>query len=304
MKKLLFFALLIWLLPGMGVLTNSPPTYVGTFFEASPTLNQSLFVMGSSDGVTWSQIPAPAYTPCGIMVRDPSIAYDPATQKYFLVHTNNDPSTSFDFASSLDGKTWTCIRQISLSAVLTGTNTGTWAPEWVHNPDGSMWRDTNGTPHVLVAVSSNESGDVGFAFYEVHPTSADFSQWSTPIAIATGSLPNNTIDNYVVVVGETFYLFYKNETTKYIELATASELLGPYTVIQSGDWAGWGSFMEGASVISISPNTWRIYLDNQGAGIYYSESTSGLNTTAWSAKALINGPFTMQHGTVVFNPLH
>jgi hypothetical protein len=62
--------------------------------------------------------------------------------------------------------------------------------------------------------------------------------------------------------------------------------------------------MEGASVISISPNTWRIYLDNQGAGIYYSESTSGLNTTAWSAKALINGPFTMQHGTVVFNPLH
>lgn len=238
--------------------------------------------MGSHDGITWSQIPS-TYTTCGTVVRDPSIAYLPAAQKYWLVHTNST-TTTFDLASSWDGKAWTCIKQVSLAAVVSGTGAAVWAPEWVHDPDGSLWLDTNGTPHVLVAASVSGTSDTGFGIYEVHPTSADFTQWSTPVLLTGSGFPTNLIDPYAVVGGEKFYLFYKNENSRYIELAVSGQLTTGYAITESGDWAGWGTPLEGPSVIMVAPNIWRIYLDAQGNGIYHSESTAGL-AGPWSAKS-------------------
>jgi hypothetical protein len=67
--------------------------------------------------------------------------------------------------------------------------------------------------------------------------------------------------------------------------ASSASLLSGYTIIQSGNWAGWGTHLEGECLIKLANGNWRIYLDNEGNGIYYSDSAD--NWVTWSAKAPI-----------------
>ena len=94
-------------------------------------------------------------------------------------------------------------------------------------------------------------------------------------------------------------MFTKNETTKYIEHATASSLNGPYTFNGTGNWSGWGSGEEGISVTHLDSGAWRIYMDNYSGGHYYYSDSSNLNT--WSTKADVPGGLSgvIRHGTVL-----
>lgn len=86
-------------------------------------------------------------------------------------------------------------------------------------------------------------------------------------------LPENVIDTQIYKVNNQYYLFYKNEDTKYIELAEASDLHGEYTVIGKGDWAGWGNTLEGPALIEMESGMYRLYMDQYEEGqIYYSDS--------------------------------
>lgn len=102
-----------------------------------------------------------------------------------------------------------------------------------------------------------------------------------------------------VLLGSTCHAFPKNETTKYIEYATASNLTGPYTIRRTGDWAGWGSYREGPTLVQLDNGGWRIFFDGYGDGNYhYSDSHDTFAT--WSAPAalpVISG--TARHFTVV-----
>lgn len=102
-----------------------------------------------------------------------------------------------------------------------------------------------------------------------------------------------------VLLGSTYHAFPKNETTKYIEYATASNLTGPYTIRRTGDWAGWGSYREGPTLVQLDNGGWRIFFDGYGDGNYhYSDSHDTFAT--WSAPAAlpaISG--TARHFTVV-----
>ena len=75
----------------------------------------------------------------------------------------------------------------------------------------------------------------------------------------------NYIDTYIVKSGGTYHAFSKNETTKYIEHATATSLTGPYTWVGTGNWAGWGSGLEGPALVRLPDHRWRIYFDNYSA---------------------------------------
>jgi hypothetical protein len=57
-------------------------------------------------------------------------------------------------------------------------------------------------------------------------------------------------------------------------------------------------------VFSPDGTSYRILLDAQGAGIFYSNATSWANAIAgtWSAKAGITAPFTPQHGMLIPRP--
>ncbi|MGW9528366.1 hypothetical protein ACWHAM_11520 [Paenibacillus terrae] len=74
--------------------------------------------------------------------------------------------------------------------------------------------------------------------------------WSAPVELA--GIGSNYIDTFIVKIGSTYHAFTKNETTKYIEYAIAPSLTGPYTFQGTGDWANWGSWVEGPAPYVIS----------------------------------------------------
>lgn len=266
---------------------------------------QSLHILESNDGISWADENV-SYTPsnAGGYVRDPTIAYFAAQGKFWIAHTNTTfgvANTSFNLGSSTNANIFSAVQQVDMSSLISGANAQVWAPEWIHNPDGSPWLDSNGLPHIIVSASNSGIQGTNFQFYETHPTNAsDFSQpWSAPVLITGTSLSVNMIDAYPIVDGSTITFWYKDETTKYIGYMTGStaSLTSGYSITQSGNWAGWGQPHEGESIISTGGNNWRIYLDAQGDGYYYSDSTD--NGATWSAKTLITAPYTVQHGTVI-----
>ena len=99
-------------------------------------------------------------------------------------------------------------------------------------------------------------------------------------------------------VGSTYHVFAKNETTKYIEHATATSLTGPWTIVGSGNWAGWGSGLEGPALVQLPDGRWRLYFDNYAAGHYYYADSSDLST--FTAKTELPGlSGSVRHFTVL-----
>ncbi|MDB5455190.1 MAG: beta-galactosidase, partial [Caulobacter sp.] len=109
----------------------------------------------------------------------------------------------------------------------------------------------------------------------------------------------NYIDTFVVKAGGLYNAFAKNETSKFIELATAPALEGPWTLKGSGDWAGWGKFVEGPAITRAPDGAWRIYFDEYAAKRYwFSDSRDGFRS--WTQKTeLIELSGTVRHFTVL-----
>jgi len=96
------------------------------------------------------------------------------------------------------------------------------------------------------------------------------------IAVQWAAYPNRPLDGLITKKGATYYLWFKNDSTKFIEYATAASLYGPYTIVQSGDWAGWGATnKEGPALAQMPDGRWRMYMDEYNAlGMYYSDCVS------------------------------
>jgi hypothetical protein len=248
--------------------------------------DNKLYLMASNDGIRWNFLsPSSFYNDPTGSVRDPSIVR--YKNLYYICYSKNAfaDGNTFAIASSPDLVNWTYLADVTM---VTGTGNHVWAPEF--------FVDTDGAAHIFVAVGANT--DTNMQIYETHPTNASLTAWSAGTQVTGSNLPANMIDPFVVRKGGTYYLWYKNETTKYIEYASSASLTSGYSVIGSGDWAGWGNTLEGESLVQLDGSTWRIYLDRYTAqGIYYSESTD--NWSTWSAKTLITAPVVPSHPTVV-----
>ncbi|GAA3928136.1 glycoside hydrolase family 43 protein [Actinoplanes auranticolor] len=257
------------------------PHYLMTAFTNSSESN--MYVYDSSNATNYDLIRANAFTPPSGLIRDPSIMRH-TDGYYYVVYTTNWTGNTIGFARSADHVTWTFLRNVTVG--LNGATGSTWAPEW--------FKDTDGSVHVIFSAST--TGTAGqFQPYKITATNGDLSAWSarTPIGI-----PANHIDTFVVKSGSTYHAFVKNETTKYIEHATAGSLTGPWTFTGTGNWAGWGSGLEGPALVQLPNGSWRLYFDQYGAGRYYYADSSDLNT--WSAKTELPGlSGTARHFTVL-----
>jgi hypothetical protein len=246
------------------------PHYLMTAFTNSSESN--MYVYDSSNATNYNLIKANAYTPPSGLVRDPSIMRH-TDGYYYLVYTTNWTGDTIGFARSSDHVTWTFLRNVTVG--LNGSTGSTWAPEWFKDSDGS----------VNVIFSASTAGTAGqFSPYKITATNTALSTWSSRVALG---IPTNYIDTFVVRSGSTYHAFAKNETTKYIEHATASSLTGPWTFTGTGNWAGWGSGMEGPALTQLPNGQWRIYFDNYAAGNYYYSDSSNLNS--WGAKVALPG---------------
>ncbi|GID96208.1 glycoside hydrolase family 43 protein [Amorphoplanes digitatis] len=257
------------------------PHYLMTAFTNSSESN--MYVYDSSNATDYSLIRANAYTPPSGLIRDPSVMRH-TDGYYYIVYTTNWTGNTIGFARSADHVNWTFLRNVTVG--LNGSTGSTWAPEW--------FKDTDGSIHVIFSAST--AGTAGqFQPYRITATSADLSTWSSRAAIG---IPANHIDTFVVRSGGTYHAFVKNETTKYIEHATAASLTGPWTFTGTGNWAGWGSGLEGPALVQLPSGAWRLYFDQYGAGRYYYADSTDLNT--WSAKTELPGlSGTVRHFTVL-----
>ncbi|MFI7130486.1 glycoside hydrolase family 43 protein [Nonomuraea sp. NPDC050153] len=257
------------------------PHYLMTAFTNSSESN--MYVYDSANATAYNLIRANAYTPPSGLIRDPSVMRH-ADGYYYLVHTTNWTGDTIGFARSADAVTWTFLRNVTVG--LNGATGSTWAPEWFKDSDGSV--------HVIFSAST--TGTAGqFRPYRITATNSALSSWSAAVPLG---IPANYIDSFVVKAGSTYHNFLKNETTKYIEHATATSLTGPWTFTGTGNWAGWGSGLEGPALTRLPDGRWRIYFDNYTGGRYYYADSS--NLASFGAKVELPGlSGTARHFTVL-----
>ena len=270
------------LLPTPAAHAASPaPHYVMTAFTTSSESN--MYVYDSPNATAFTLVRGNAYRPPSGLIRDPSVIRH-TDGYYYIVYTTGWTGNTIGFARSADYTTWTFLRTVTVG--LNGSTGSTWAPEW--------FRDSDGSVHVVFSAST--TGTAGqFRPYRVTATSADLSTWTAPVALG---IPANYIDSFIVKAGGTYHNFLKNETTKYIEHATATSLSGPWQFVGTGNWAGWGSGLEGPALVRLPDDRWRLYFDQYGAGRYYYADSSDLYS--FSSKVELSGlSGTARHFTVL-----
>lgn len=262
---------------------------------------EGLSLLTSDDGEDWTHVPTELIFDSLHTMRDPSVTY--FNGKFYIACTAGSFQTGyqdrFSVYESTDGRHWKFLTDV-VCVVNSVTSTQTWAPEWFHNPVDNTLR------LVVHLCFGNNLSQV----YEMHPTDDTLQTWSDPVHIALGSY-TSVIDSFPFYYKDRWVLFFKDESLMQIQIATASEPAGAYTVLTSGNWAGWGSPVEGPSVLPLGldgdGNTMiRVYLDAMGRGISYSDAVGAwpdVLTGSWSAPALLTSEAKPQHGTCIMNPL-
>ena len=260
-------------------------TFLMSAFNA--TSENELSIFSSYDGATFTSTASETYTPSSGLLRDPSIMQMP-DGTYYVTYTTGWGGSTFGVARSRDLKHLDHVADVDIG--LPGV-TNVWAPEWFRDTDGG----------ISIVVSLSMAGTKGpFAAYALKAADVATGTFAAPVAMA--GLGNNHIDTFPVKSGDTYYAFTKNETTKTIELATAKSLTGPWTIDKTGDWAGWGDWIEGPAVVKLPNNGWRIYFDDYRTKTYwYSDSFDGFKT--WSKKQELGGVSgAVRHFTVIAQP--
>ncbi len=259
-------------------------TFVFTTFKSDAAADEKLWVYTSADGLSFNLLSNTGYGgPTGVL-RDPSIMKH-TDGKYYVAHTVQSWTTSstfFAIASSADLVNWTNVTTVN--AGVSGTYF-TWAPEWFI--EGST---------VKIIVSLGPEGS-NFKPYVFTAQNSALTSWSGPVDMGIGT---NHIDTFVVKSGSTYHAFVKDESSKYIEHATATSLTGPWTWVGTGNWAGWGSGLEGQCLVQLENGTWRIYPDNYSSGTGLKTATSNdLNSWSGLSSITINPSSVVRHGTVL-----
>jgi len=268
----------------MTVTSHAATRYVFATFLGDAADKQKLSLYTSKNGLDFTLFADTGYTgPTGVL-RDPSITKH-TDGNYYIAYTIKSwttTSSAFAIASSPDLKSWTFRAEIP--AQVSGVK-DTWAPEWFKDSDGSI--------HLIVSIDTN---DTAFKSYLYTASDDTLTQWSAPKPLGIGP---NYIDTFVVKVGATYHAFSKNETSKYIEHATATALTGPWTFTDTGNWAGWGSGKEGPALFQLDDGQWRMFMDCYGSCGTYLQATSN-DLLVWSGSSTVSSlSGKVRHGTVL-----
>ena len=281
-----FSQILALFLAGAVLLFASPPaaasTCVFATFKGDAAAQEKLSVYTSTNGLDFILLADTGYGgPTGVL-RDPSIMRHTDGKYYvaFTVQSWTTASTNFAIASSADLTNWTLVATVNVG--VPGTHF-TWAPEWFVE-DGV----------VKIIVNIGPAGDSGFVPYIFTAQNSDLTSWSGPVAMGFGP---NYIDTFMVKFKGLYHAFVKNETTKFIEHATASSLTGPWTFVGTGNWAGWGAGIEGPALVQLDDGSWRIYVDSYSTGGGIKTATSS-DLNSWSGLSAA-GVAGIRHGTVL-----
>lgn len=259
--------------------------FVFATFKSDAVADEKLFTYDSNDGLNFSLLSSTGYSgPSPGTLRDPSIIkyFD---GKYYVVHTNPQGAgccgneDHFSIASSTDLVHWTQLTTVK-GAIPNLAHV--WAPEWF--VEGAT----------VNIIANMDTGAADFQQYLFTARDTSLTSWSGPVLMG---IAKNHIDTFLLKVGTTYHAFVKSEATRYLEHATADKLTGPWTLIGKDDWAGWGSGMEGPSIVKLDSGTWRLFIDPQQSTFFYSDSK---DLMTWSKPVPLPGvAAVVRHGTVI-----
>jgi Glycosyl hydrolases family 43 len=270
----------------------SAARYVFATFKGDRAPGEQLSIYESTDALNFTLVADSGFVGSSGTLRDPSIMKY-RDGRYYVAHTN-PPTESccgradhFSIASSVDLLHWTDLTTVA--ARVPGVD-HTWAPEWFID---------DGVVHIIASIDTLDN-DTDFQPYLFTATNADLSAWSVPVPLGFGP---NYIDTFVLKVGGVYHAFTKQETTRFLEHATAPTLTGPWTFIGVGNWSGFGSGMEGPSLVRLDDGSWRMFLDGQGSvGFLYAEST---DLFTWSGVRPLPGLTDLvRHGTIILDAVN
>jgi hypothetical protein len=217
---------------------NSDP-YWGVDAE-NGSAGPSLDVFSTQDGLTWKTVKSTAYIAAGEDLRDPSMIV--TGNVMWCAHTSGTSFGLCDYFSLIKstdyGQTWSFVQHVY---TVPGA-TQSWGPR--------LYRDKDGSVHVIIAVSSNNLGTLGC--YELHPLGADLGgPWSNPLAVTINGAAPVSNEFYPLFAGGKYWLFYTSNFA-YTCYATGTSLTGPYT--QGGQILTSGSsfYVENPSIVPLS----------------------------------------------------
>lgn len=280
----------------------SPSTYLFPTFSVADATNGHFRLLTSADGLTFTQIFSlllPSSVDAKPQAGDYSI-HKHGDGYYYIAYTRTRDIeavvTSFGLSRiSTTGNlaTWQNLADVDCSAI-SGLQK-VWAGEWFTDPaDGKLYCSFSGS-------NSSSYDATTFKTYLIEATTIGASPtWGTPVQI----LGTSFIDSFIVESSGTYYLWVKNEISKYIEVYSASSVAGTYASLHTGDWMGIGDGVEGPDIRQFA-GTWRLYVDcyNLGQGVKYVEQTSGDwrtgGATVWGSLVAVTAPFVPRHGTII-----
>ncbi len=198
----------------IGVAASASATrYVFATFKGDTAPGEALSIYTSMDATNFTLLADTGFTGTSGTLRDPSIMRY-VDGRYYVAYT--DPPTSsccgkedhFSIASSADLIHWTDVTRVP--AGVAGV-AHTWAPEWF--VDGAAVR--------IIANIDTLNNDTDFKPYVFTAQNAALTTWSGPVPLGFGP---NYIDTFVMKDAGVYHAFTKNETTRFCEHATATNL--------------------------------------------------------------------------------
>jgi hypothetical protein len=142
--------------------------------------------------------------------------------------------------------------------------------------------------------------------YETHALNSNLTLWSDPVSVSVNE--TNVYDPKMFKIGSTYYMWLANQTTRYVEYASSANLLGPYTMQQTGNWAGWGNWREGAMLYQPTPSSWRAGLEDISAGagrhvVSYSDcNNADFTLCVWTPLQPWHEDQKYRHGSILVTP--
>jgi hypothetical protein len=290
------------------VVTTSTATtkrYFFAGFTGSGTVTDAFTTAQSDDGANWTNtggswsvpttgVNAPTCIPylgqmiCHVAAADDASAYQIPLYIGIMNSATNVVTT---------------VATLNWSSNISGLNT-CFAGEWFVDSDKSL--------HLTVPCTTDGTLATGWKSYETHPLNSTLTAWSAPVDMQMAGV--QMYDTTVKKIGAKYLALVTElngtNTSNYmqrIEMEQASTLLGPYTQIKSGDWAGWSALFgkhEGPNIYQLSNGNWRLQFeqltDILHDQMYYSDcNTYDFSLCTWTTPIAWTEDRYYRHGTVV-----
>jgi hypothetical protein len=280
-----------------------------TFTGTGPSAN--VFTTATSnDGATWTNSGG-SWSTATSNVNAPTCIYYKAQWLCHVAAANDQNINLYTLyiGSMNSSNVVTTIATLDWSSNIAGL-TVCFAGEFFVDDDGSLHLFVPCTTSVYTSLNS------GWKTWETHPTNAAFTTWSAPVDTQVSQ--DQMYDSSVFKIGSTYYMWLTQlngsapaNFVQRIELASSSALLGPYTLITSGDWAGWQAALgahEGPFTYRLTNGTayyWRIMIERlSNHQMYYADCNKyDFSTCTWTALTAWTEDQTYRHGTVRRTPL-